>query len=66
MSSSIRTCRSAPPETSTWETPGTVSMRERTWSPTKSRIMSMSRPRGFPGRGAMYRYMKALLEKEAA
>ena len=65
-STRIWTCRSAPPHTSTLDTPGTVSMRVRTLSETKSRIMSMSRPRGLPSSGATRKYMKELLEKDSA
>ena len=62
----ICTWRSAPPQTSTLDTPGTVSMRVRTLSETKSRIMSMSRPRGLPSSGATRKYMNELLENDSA
>ena len=65
-STRIWTWRSAPPQTSTLDTPGTVSIRVRTLSETKSRIMSMSRPRGLPSSGATRKYMKELLENEVA
>ena len=64
--SRICTWRSAPPQTSTLETPSTVSIRVRTLSETKSRIMSMSSPRGLPSSGATRKYMNELLEKDSA
>jgi len=62
----MRTWRSAPPPTFTFDTPGTRSIRTRTLSSTKSRIKVMSSLNGLPSSGSTRRYMNEFCENELA